>query len=253
MANTPNIDLVKPAGTDHALVSVLNSNSDKIDSFAGTTNQAIAKLQDCAEIPSNKNVKDYCDSLAVGFYRIALGSSSTALTQGGPVANATILLVSKFSNDHIQIIAYPFANTYNLYKLSKYGGAWGSSWKKLILQDDVNNMFPTRGTAINSLGLRGVYGFVTTGGKNAHIFIPLNFDNNATGVTITSLVGGLRLSTGGYLGGADNFNFTSYITSIEVRILQNILYVICEKSDGWGATNNTTFNGLATMTGTVTA
>ena len=44
MANTPNIDLVKPAGTDHALVSVLNSNSDKIDTFAGTTNQAIANL-----------------------------------------------------------------------------------------------------------------------------------------------------------------------------------------------------------------
>ena len=42
MANTPNIDLGKPAGTDHALVSVLNANSDKIDSFAGTTNQAIA-------------------------------------------------------------------------------------------------------------------------------------------------------------------------------------------------------------------
>lgn len=43
MANTPNIDLVKPAGTDHALVSVLNANSDKIDNFAGSTNQAISK------------------------------------------------------------------------------------------------------------------------------------------------------------------------------------------------------------------
>ena len=44
MANTPNIDLVKPAGTDHALVSVINSNSDKIDTFAGLTNQAIANM-----------------------------------------------------------------------------------------------------------------------------------------------------------------------------------------------------------------
>ena len=35
MANTTNIDLVKPAGTDHALVSVLNANSDKIDAEAG--------------------------------------------------------------------------------------------------------------------------------------------------------------------------------------------------------------------------
>ena len=44
MANTTNLDLVKPAGTDKALVSVLNANSDKIDAFAGTTNQALATL-----------------------------------------------------------------------------------------------------------------------------------------------------------------------------------------------------------------
>lgn len=42
MASTQNLDLVKPAGTDKALVSVINSNSDKIDAFAGTTNQAIS-------------------------------------------------------------------------------------------------------------------------------------------------------------------------------------------------------------------
>ena len=35
MANTTNIDLVKPAGTDYALVSVINSNMDKVDAEAG--------------------------------------------------------------------------------------------------------------------------------------------------------------------------------------------------------------------------
>jgi hypothetical protein len=44
MASTQNLNLVKPAGTDKALVSVINSNSDKIDAFAGTTNQAINTL-----------------------------------------------------------------------------------------------------------------------------------------------------------------------------------------------------------------
>ena len=44
MANTQNLDLVKPAGTDKALVSVINSNMEKIDTFAGTTNQAISTL-----------------------------------------------------------------------------------------------------------------------------------------------------------------------------------------------------------------
>lgn len=42
MANTPNLDLVKPAGTDHALVSVINSNSDKIDGGFGTLSEQIA-------------------------------------------------------------------------------------------------------------------------------------------------------------------------------------------------------------------
>ena len=44
MANTTNLNLAKPAGTDKALVSVLNSNSDKIDAWAGSTNQALSAL-----------------------------------------------------------------------------------------------------------------------------------------------------------------------------------------------------------------
>ena len=46
MANTQNLDLVKPLGTDHALVSVLNSNSDKIDAYAGAVNASLDGLRD---------------------------------------------------------------------------------------------------------------------------------------------------------------------------------------------------------------
>ena len=42
MANTPFLDLVKPAGTDRALVSVINSNSDKIDTGVSTLSEQIA-------------------------------------------------------------------------------------------------------------------------------------------------------------------------------------------------------------------
>ena len=42
MANTPYIDLVKPAGTDKALISVINANSDKIDSAVGGVQDALA-------------------------------------------------------------------------------------------------------------------------------------------------------------------------------------------------------------------
>ena len=41
MANTPFLDLVKPAGTDRALVSVINSNSDKIDGGVSTLSEQI--------------------------------------------------------------------------------------------------------------------------------------------------------------------------------------------------------------------
>lgn len=43
MANTPFLDLVKPAGTDRALVSVINSNSDKIDGGVSTLSEQIAR------------------------------------------------------------------------------------------------------------------------------------------------------------------------------------------------------------------
>lgn len=35
MANTTNLNMVKPAGTDHALISVINSNMDIIDGAVG--------------------------------------------------------------------------------------------------------------------------------------------------------------------------------------------------------------------------
>ena len=45
MANTTNIDLVKPLGTDHALISVINSNYDKIDTEAGKVRSNMALVQ----------------------------------------------------------------------------------------------------------------------------------------------------------------------------------------------------------------
>lgn len=55
MANTQNLDLVKPLGTDYALVSVLNSNSDKIDAYAGAVNASLDGLRDGLGILANGN------------------------------------------------------------------------------------------------------------------------------------------------------------------------------------------------------
>lgn len=76
MANTPNIDLVKPAGTDHALVSVLNSNSDKIDTFAGSTNQAIANISVNIQHMTDATIISDLDDIPVGTQgRVKLASA----------------------------------------------------------------------------------------------------------------------------------------------------------------------------------
>jgi hypothetical protein len=77
MANTTNLDLVKPAGTDHALISVLNSNSDKIDAFAGQTNDSLSAEQNgLAYIVGNTNATG--GTLAVGQFVYVKGHSTIA-------------------------------------------------------------------------------------------------------------------------------------------------------------------------------
>lgn len=76
MANTTNLNLEKPLDTDQALISVINSNSDKIDAFAGSTNQALSTLSE------TKIVND--DSITSGESLISLVQSKigTGATHG---------------------------------------------------------------------------------------------------------------------------------------------------------------------------
>lgn len=55
MANTTNLNLVKPIGTDHALISDINGNSDKIDAYAGKVNTGLDGLRDGIAIVSDGN------------------------------------------------------------------------------------------------------------------------------------------------------------------------------------------------------
>lgn len=64
MANTPFLDLVKPAGTDRALVSVINSNSDKIDTGVSTLSEQIATNNDAATYTKLSDIKSALNTLA---------------------------------------------------------------------------------------------------------------------------------------------------------------------------------------------
>ena len=80
MANTAIIDLAKPAGTDHALISVINSNMDKIDAEAGRQRGNFAGTYSTT---SGYAVGDYCIYQG-NLYRCttAIGSSGENWTAG---------------------------------------------------------------------------------------------------------------------------------------------------------------------------
>ena len=80
MANTTNIDLVKPAGTDYALVSVINSNSDKIDAEAGRERANTAANYSAS---SAYAVGDLC------LYQGVLYRCKTAIASGGETWTAS--------------------------------------------------------------------------------------------------------------------------------------------------------------------
>lgn len=106
MANTTNLDLVKPAGTDKALVSVINANSDKIDAFAGTTNQALANKPDNAtEMPMSESDATTVASAISMLTRNILILKKETTTSGG---NATFT----FSGDRYTALLMITDNQY---------------------------------------------------------------------------------------------------------------------------------------------
>lgn len=93
----------------------------------------------------------------------------------------------------------------------------------------------------------GVTGFVTGSATMAWIYIPINTRPNVTSINVSSINLGLRVAAGGYLGGSDNFNATTYITETTVIRKQSIIVVKLQKNDGWGVPNNSSFCGRVTM------
>lgn len=129
MANTPNLDLVKPAGTDHALVSVINSNSDKIDAGYGTLSEQIGNMgiytmsssQELLTVARDTNI---CPENTVRWINPRNGTVSGGATQYG------IACVTKRISTAVSVKIYSdsgvvFSNGWN-----NGTGAW-NGWKRL--------------------------------------------------------------------------------------------------------------------------
>jgi hypothetical protein len=152
MANTTNLDLVKPAGTEHALISVLNSNSDKIDAFAGTTNTAISAVQNgLAYIVGNTNTTG--STLAVGQFVYVKGHSTIA--EGLRKVTASISANGSITTSNTAACSEGGLNALNSNKLDKtWNAVSGTSTKAdgsdaRIYPTGMTEIFIVEGTTYN--------------------------------------------------------------------------------------------------------
>ena len=98
MANTTNLNMVKPAGTDHALISVINSNMDIIDGAVGA-------------LPSGSTLQGEIDSAntAIGTLSSLTTTAKTNLVSAinevdgdvNTAVNGTLTPSTGFSSDEV--------------------------------------------------------------------------------------------------------------------------------------------------------
>jgi hypothetical protein len=148
MANTTNLNLAKPAGTDKALVSVLNSNSDKIDAWAGTTNQALSpyNLGTVSSLSALENALiTFSNSLTTQSVRVAY--AQVGFTQGVFVQTGYNFTVRKLDTNRCDVMAYR-GNAIDVVVGNCLNGTW--TWDVLALKSDINKVFATTvGTSDN--------------------------------------------------------------------------------------------------------
>lgn len=119
MANTTNLNLVKPAGTDKALVSVLNSNSDKIDAFAGTTNQALSTLINTQPFNfTTSNQNNYTSPMIASVYDQVNGMKWCTLVVSGKVSGSH--LTQTLMNDEGVAVRSNENGTWSSWSVKKY-------------------------------------------------------------------------------------------------------------------------------------
>jgi hypothetical protein len=212
MANTTNLNLVKPAGTDHALISVLNGNSDKIDEFAGNTNDSLSAGQNgLAYIVGNTNTTG--GTLAVGQFVYVKGHST--------IAEGLRKVTSSIS-------ANGSITTSNTAACSEGGlNALNSNISTLFKKQTVSAKVIDSGSLT-----AGAYGYI-----DVSITIPSGYKTTGA-MTIAyghpGMAAGLQISGGIESGktGAQTISFSYYSPkSIAYNYTDFVVTVLCIKSD----------------------
>ena len=137
MANTPFLDLVKPAGTDRALVSVINSNSDKIDGGVSTISEQIGNVNKWIQSALSNNYDTVFTELSdANSFRYDLMSSSATSAPTNAVAvcfttkrkTSSVTLGSQMA---IDVVGRSYIRNY-----TSDTGTW-SAWQRLVTADQI--------------------------------------------------------------------------------------------------------------------
>lgn len=146
MANTTNLNMVKPAGTDHALISVINSNMDIIDGAVGalpsgttlqgeidSANTAIGALQGFESVTDWNSFKPTNASTASRRQGVSSGGTATGSPFSGDSASffGYVEGTSTYCTQHLTCQYANTATNYNRsFVRSCLGGTW-TAWKEL--------------------------------------------------------------------------------------------------------------------------
>ena len=137
MANTTNLNLVKPAGTDYALVSVINGNMDIIDSKVGAvpSNASVQGQIDTlnnqvTQLNSNSNVTNDILTTAVSATRSSFyNGSGSSYTGNVPNSNYKYgIFIVNVRNTRKFVIAI---STNNDVAICAYDGSSWTAWTEL--------------------------------------------------------------------------------------------------------------------------
>ena len=95
--------------------------------------------------------------------------------------------------------------------------------------------------------LRGCSFWVTSGTQQLSIAVPLALSKQITNASITRLSIALRTGNA-YVGGSVDYDALAYVKTVTPYPIQGLLYIVCEKTDGWGVGNNVSGAGAIGVT-----
>lgn len=171
MANTTNLELVKPIGTDHALVSDLNGNSDKIDAYAGKVNTGLDGLRDGIAILADGNTHG-----AITSGQFVYVKNHQTLPEGLYKASANIAANATLSTSNLTADAKGGLNSLNE-----------------MLNSNITNLIQTLDVTINtptfSRSSAGVYYY------DKNFTVPTGYKAIAISVTSWSSMSGIIYAT----------------------------------------------------------